>query len=62
MNITVKELIERLQGCNPNAKIDFSGMTFYRVKGRGKNLVQIEFNEALESSTETHITFLKSPL
>jgi len=30
---------------NDDDHISFSGLTFYRVKGRGEGLAQVEFNE-----------------
>ena len=43
--ITVGELMKQLSVFSPNAEIDFSGLDFYRLKSRGTNLVQLEFNQ-----------------
>ena len=59
MDITVRELIERLQHCNPEARIYFETLSFYRIKPRGENIVQIEFAEPVDTETETHVTFRK---
>lgn len=40
----VSDLIEQLAGLPKDAEISFSGLTFERIKGRGKNY-QIEFRE-----------------
>jgi len=62
MKITVREFIDQLQGCDPNDTLDFSPLTFYRVKRRGEHRIHVEFNEAVEKTTDTHIIFQKSPL
>jgi len=44
MNITVKELKERLDSYDDNATLDFSGLEFSRLKRRGPDRIQVEFN------------------
>jgi hypothetical protein len=43
--ITVGELLDQLKGIDRNTRISFSGLDFYRIKRRGQNLLQIEFNQ-----------------
>lgn len=43
--ITVEQLRDSIKNLPNDAEISFSGLTFYRVKQRGKNSYQIEFNE-----------------
>lgn len=44
--ITVGDLKRQLAGLPDDTELRFQGgMTFYRLKGRGKNMVQLEFNE-----------------
>lgn len=43
--ITIKELKQHLAAFPDHYEVDFSGLEFYRTKGRGENIVQIEFNE-----------------
>jgi hypothetical protein len=43
--ITVGTLIEQLSIFNKDSEIDFSGLDFYRLKQRGPNLIQVEFNQ-----------------
>lgn len=50
MEITVKDLIKRLQIENPDGVVHFEGFEFYRVKSRGhdskgREIVQIELQE-----------------
>lgn len=45
--ITVGQLREELAPWHDNDLISFSGLSFYRVKGRGEQLAQIEFNELI---------------
>lgn len=46
MQMTVGQLIQDLKSYHPDTEICFQGeLEFYRTKIRGKNLVQIEFNE-----------------
>ncbi|WP_321368003.1 hypothetical protein [uncultured Desulfuromusa sp.] len=48
--ITVGELKQHIEGLPDNAEIFFGSgdLTFYRVKTRGDDLHQIEFNELYE--------------
>ena len=57
-----RELIEFLQQMPPNTRIHFEGLTYYRLKQRGPDLVQIEFGELIDEQTDTHIKFRKCPL
>jgi len=43
--ITVGMLIEQLSIFDKDSEVDFSGLDFYRLKQRGPNLVQVEFNQ-----------------
>lgn len=43
--ITVEELRNEIKSLPNDADISFSGLTFQRVKSRGNNTYQIEFNE-----------------
>ncbi|MGO2354044.1 MAG: hypothetical protein ACTH58_04850 [Marinomonas foliarum] len=43
--ITVGELLDQLEGIDRNARISFSGLDFYRIKRRGPDILQIEFNQ-----------------
>lgn len=43
--IPVGQLRAELKNWADDDLISFSGLTFYRVKGRGEHLAQVEFNE-----------------
>ncbi len=45
--ITVGELRAALDGLPDDWTVDFSGLTFYRVKQRAPEHVQIEFNQSV---------------
>jgi hypothetical protein len=45
--ITVGELKSQLELCNDNDELYFSGLDFYRLKRRGPDLVQVEFNQSV---------------
>jgi len=47
-DFTVGELLEHLQGLPEDTQLTFGGgcLTFYRLKMRGDNLIDLEFNEA----------------
>jgi hypothetical protein len=48
MTITVGDLIRRLQAFPADADLTFSGVLhFYRLKSRGANNVNVEFNESV---------------
>lgn len=42
--ITVGELLDQIKNLDRSAKISFSGLDFKRVKPRGPDIYQIEFN------------------
>lgn len=45
---TVGDLTEWLQGIPKSTELIFQGdLTFYRIKRRGENLVQMEFNQKI---------------
>lgn len=48
--ITIEDLINHLKVFDPKSEIIFGDdhLTFYRTKGRGDKLVQIEFNEEIK--------------
>lgn len=50
--ITVGELKRWLQDAPDDWTLDFSGLTFYRVKRRADSHVQIEFNETVYRNTD----------
>jgi hypothetical protein len=43
--ITVGRLRQELKMFDDDTELSFGGLEFHRVKSRGDNLVQIEFNE-----------------
>lgn len=43
--ITVGKLRQALSIWHDDDLISFSGLSFYRIKGRGEHLAQLEFNE-----------------
>ena len=47
--ITIGELIDHLKVFDKDSELIFGSdeLTFYRTKGRGEKLVQIEFNETI---------------
>ncbi|WP_324710119.1 hypothetical protein [Pseudomonas citronellolis] len=45
MTITVGILKEHLASYPDHYELDFSGLDFYRLKQRGPELVQVEFNQ-----------------
>lgn len=59
--ITVGRLRQELELYPDDFELSFSGLTFYRVKTRGPDLVQIEFNEYRIAEDEKTITLGKSP-
>jgi hypothetical protein len=60
--LTARELIECLQNMSPNTTIYFEGLTFHKLKHRGPEILQIEFNEQPDGETETHKMFQKYPI
>lgn len=47
MLITVGELKKQLNLYSNDTEISFSGLDFYRLRKRGDNLVQVEFNQLI---------------
>ncbi len=45
--ITVGDLIEQLKVFNKNDELYMGSLTYYRLKKRGDNVVQLEFNETV---------------
>lgn len=44
-NITVGQLKLHLESYDDDMELYFGGLDFYRLKQRGTNLVQVEFNQ-----------------
>lgn len=57
-SITVGTLIEMLKVQDPDSEVYFGGLDFYRVKRRGDDIVQIEFNQTIYKDEDgtVHIT------
>ncbi len=60
MKITVDQLIRDLQIHDGDAIVDFSGLDFHRVKGRGfdqqgNEIVQIEFEQVVFKNNEGNV-------
>lgn len=53
--ITVGDLINALKNQDPNAELYFGGLDYYRVKYRGPNTVQIEFNQPVYLDENDHV-------
>lgn len=45
-------LLDQLEGLPRETQISFGGLDFYRVKRRGPDLVQIEFNQSVYRTAE----------
>jgi len=45
-------LLDQLEGLPRETRISFGGLDFYRVKRRGPDLVQIEFNQSVYRTDE----------
>ena len=45
-------LLNQLEGLPRETRISFGGLDFYRVKRRGPDLVQIEFNQSVYRTDE----------
>lgn len=43
--VSVGEFMEELKVFDKNARLSFSGLDFYRLKMRGDDLIQVEFNQ-----------------
>ena len=50
--ITIGDLKAALEIYPDNYSLDFSGLTFYRLKKRGEKLVQVEFNQQVYLNDE----------
>lgn len=48
LRFTVGDFKKHLEVFPNDWEIDFSGLTFYRLKARGNTLVNVEFNEHVE--------------
>lgn len=46
--MTVEDLKRQLELYKDDCEIEFSGLTFFRLKMRGKNLLNVEFAEIFE--------------
>ncbi len=53
--ITVGELLDRLKHYPRDTRISFSGLDFYRLKQRGENLIQVEFNQVVYRDSEGRV-------
>ena len=55
--ITVRELMSHLEGLPPEAEIFFGceSLEFHRVKMRGENYYQIEFNQTVYDDEEGNV-------
>jgi hypothetical protein len=46
-NITIREFKKLLDNHSDDDELYFSGLDFYRLKRRGDNIVQVEFNQTV---------------
>lgn len=53
--ITVGRLREALAIYDDDCELSFSGLTFCRIKSRGENLAQVEFNELVHLDSEGRV-------
>ncbi len=53
--ITIGELKEHLAAYPDHYALDFSGLKFYRLKQRGEESVQLEFNQAVYLDKEGYV-------
>ena len=53
VQITVGQLKEMLAGFDDSDELSFSGLDFYRLKRRGDDLVQFEFNQHVYKDSAT---------
>lgn len=58
--ITVGMLKQMLEGYPDNHELDFSGLAFYRLKQRGPELIQVEFNEMVYRDKETGLVVVEN--
>ncbi len=54
-NITVGQLKLHLEGYDDDMELYFGGLDFYRLKQRGTNLVQVEFNQPVYRNEAGHV-------
>lgn len=54
-SITVGELRNALSGYPEHFTLDFSGLSFYRIKQRGDSHLQIEFNQLVYLTPEGRV-------
>ncbi|QLH64372.1 hypothetical protein SYMBAF_10035 [Serratia symbiotica] len=50
--IDLKTLLDQLEGYPSDIRVSFSGLDFKRVKQRGQNMLQIEFNQSVYRTDE----------
>jgi len=53
MRITVGQFKEMLEGANDDDELSFSGLDFYRLKRRGDDLIQVEFDQHVYKESAT---------
>lgn len=53
--ISVQDLRDELALYPSHYRVSFSGLTFYRVKQRGPEIIQIEFDEAVHRTAEGRV-------
>lgn len=54
-NITVGELKQMLSAFPDHMELDFSMLDFYRLKQRGPNRIQVEFNQMVYRDEEGNV-------
>lgn len=54
-SITVGELRRALSLYEDDTELSFGGLEFYRVKSRGENLAQIEFNQPVYLNSDGQV-------
>lgn len=50
--IDLKTLLDQLEEYPSDMRVSFSGLDFKRVKQRGQNMLQIEFNQSVYRTDE----------
>lgn len=53
--ITVGDFLDSLSYYPRDTQLSFSGLDFYRLKWRGENLLQVEFNQLVYRNSEGHV-------
>lgn len=53
MDLTVGEFKKMLEAYDDGDELSFSGLDFYRLKRRGDDLVQVEFNQHVHKDSKT---------